>query len=314
MPCYHPLKGYKSIELTKNGKRKLVFSSKAGYVDLPIEVPCGNCIGCRIDRSRQWAIRCEHEMQLHAQNCFITLTYAPEHLPPGGSLVVKDFQDFMKRFRRRVTNPDDKFFVSSDFKLRFFHCGEYGDKLGRPHYHAIIFGYDFPDKVFLQDRKHGNVIYRSSFLEELWSKGHSSVGTATWQSAAYVARYVMKKVTGELSDDHYRVVDPSTGEVFDRKPEYTTMSRRPGIGKAWFDKYMSDVYPRGEVITKAGKRMKPPKYYDNQYELIDSDDMSRLKHERRAAAVLRKDDNTPERLEVREKVHQARISMLKREL
>lgn len=315
MPCYSPLKGYKSIELTKNGKRKLVFSSKQGYVDLKMEVPCGNCLGCRIDRSRQWAIRCEHEMQLHSHNCFITLTYAPEHLPDGGTLVVKHFQDFMKRFRRRVSDPDDKYFVSEDFKLRFFHCGEYGEKLGRPHYHAIIFGYDFPDKTFWEERKGGNILYRSKFLEELWPFGHSSVGTATWQSAAYVARYIMKKVTGDLAEDHYRVVNPSTGECFDRKPEYTTMSRRPGIGKDWFDMYgLGDVYPRGEVITKAGKKMKPPKYYDVQYELIAPEDMARIKAERKAAASLRKHDNTPERLEVREKVHRARIGMLKREL
>jgi len=146
MPCFSPLKGYKSKDLTKNGKRKLVFSSKQGYVDLPLEVPCGGCLGCRIDRSRQWAIRCEHEMQMHSHNCFITLTYSDDYLPRDGSLNVKHFQDFMKRFRRRVTDPDDRYFVSEDFKLRYFHCGEYGSATFRPHYHAIVFGYDFPDK------------------------------------------------------------------------------------------------------------------------------------------------------------------------
>lgn len=314
MPCYSPLKGYKSIEVTKNGKRKLVFSSKLGYVDMPLEVPCGNCLGCRIDRSRQWAIRCEHEMQLHTHNCFITLTYAPEHLPEGGTLVVKHFQDFMKRLRRRLSNPSDKFFVSTDFKLRFFHCGEYGEKLGRPHYHAIIFGYDFPDKKFFQNRGN-NVLYRSDFLEELWPYGHSTIGSATWQSAAYVARYIMKKVTGDAAEDHYRVCDSNTGEIFVKKPEYVTMSRRPGIGKNWFDEYgVGDVYPKGEVITRAGKKMKPPKYYDTQYEILYPDDMERIRIERKRLASLRKADNTPERLDVRRKVHEAKLSRLKREL
>lgn len=314
MPCYSPLQGYRSKELTKNGKRKLVFSLNSGYVDLKMTVPCGGCIGCRIDRSRQWAIRCEHEMQLHDKNCFITLTYSPEFLPKDRSLDVKHFQDFMKRFRRRVTNSSDKYFVSTDFKIRFFHCGEYGEKLGRPHYHAIIFGYDFPDKNFFQKRKGNNVIYRSDFLEELWPYGHSSVGSATWESAAYVARYVMKKVTGEAAEEHYRVFDELTGEVFTVRPEYTTMSRRPGIGKDWFDKFYLDVYPGDEVITRQGRRMKPPKYYDSLYEFIDPLDLELIKSKRKANNAKRMADNTAERLDVRRKVKEAQLKYLRREL
>src|SRR4051794_29862641 len=100
MPCFRPLKGYRArVTNPDTGKRSIVFNARKGFNDLPVDLPCGQCIGCRLERSRQWAIRCSHEAKLHEENCFITLTYAPEHLPPGGTLVVKDFQDFMKRLR-----------------------------------------------------------------------------------------------------------------------------------------------------------------------------------------------------------------------
>lgn len=322
MPCFSPLQGYKSLELTKNGKRKLVFSPKQGYVDLKMTVPCGNCLGCRIDSTRQKAIRIEHEVQTQREagrgSCFITLTYSPESLVsmcPGGSLVQSHYSDFMKRLRRRITNPKDSFFVSRDLRIKCVYCGEYGDKLGRPHFHAIIFGYDFPDKVIHKNRKHGNVLYRSSFLEELWPYGHSTIGTATWQSGAYVARYVMKKISGDMAEDHYRVFDPLTGEVFVKKPEFNQIGN--GIGLDWFLKYaMNDVYPKGEVVTKSGKKMKPPRYYDDKYAkyFADQDEIDRLKMVRKASADKRKGDNTPERLEVRKKVLESRIGLLKRDL
>lgn len=156
-------------------------------------------------------------------------------------------------------------------------------------------------------------MYRSAFLEELWPYGHSTIGTATWQSGAYVARYVMKKITGDAALEHYQVIDPDTGEVFDRKPEFNQIGN--GIGLDWFLKYgIPDVYPKGEVITKAGKKMKPPRYYDSKYEGIDPEDMARIKDERMNLAALKRDDNTEERLAVKAKVLDAKLKMLKREL
>ena len=103
MACYYPLKGYRARAVNpKTGKRSIVFDSSLGFMDMPVEFACGQCIGCRIERSRQWAIRCVHEAQLYEANCFITLTYAPEHLPKNGSLVLEHFQKFMKRLRKRV--------------------------------------------------------------------------------------------------------------------------------------------------------------------------------------------------------------------
>jgi hypothetical protein len=133
MPCYFPITAWRSKDgKNEAGKWPVVFKPTAGYLDKELKLPCGRCIGCRLERSRQWAVRCVHEASLHEKNCFITLTYSPENLPKDGSLDVSHFQKFMKRFRKRF-GPG----------IRFFHCGEYGESLSRPHYHACIFGFDF---------------------------------------------------------------------------------------------------------------------------------------------------------------------------
>lgn len=303
MACFSPLQGYRSKVITKNGKRKVVFS-----VDMAIDtsrlfqvtVPCGQCVGCRLERSRQWAIRCMHEAQMYNSNCFISLTYATQHLPRNGSLEVRDFQLFMKRLRKRLGSG-----------IRFYHCGEYGAKHGRPHYHACLFNYDFPDKVLFKE-DNGNKLYRSKILEELWPYGHSSVGSVTFESAAYVARYIMKKVTGDAAAGHYVTVDLD-GEILPIKPEYTTMSRRPGIGKSWYETYMSDVFPSDEVVVK-GVKMRPPKFYDSQYELSHPDDFELLKVRRKRKASKHKADNTPDRLFVRETCVKAKLKLLPRNI
>ena len=175
MPCYHPLQA--SFSIAKNGKKDLSFVSRladdAGRLfykglkqasDSVLSLPCGKCMGCRLERSRQWAMRCMHEAQMHEDNCFITLTYRPDDLPKDGSLNKKHFQDFMKRFRHRY----------SDTKIRYYMCGEYGEDFGRPHYHACIFGFDFPDKVHWKTFN-GCKLFTSEILEDLWSFGFCTV-------------------------------------------------------------------------------------------------------------------------------------------
>ena len=219
MPCYRPLTGYYSREVNETGKRSLVFSVDKSLVDVPVTVPCGRCIGCRLDRSLSWAVRCIHEASLYDENCFITLTFDDKHLGDG-SLHVSDFQKFMKRFRQ---------FVSPRI-IRFFHCGEYGAKFSRPHHHACIFNYDFPDK-----KPFGKDIYTSEILQSLWPFGFSTVGRVTMQSAAYVARYVLKKWSRENLEgtELYEAMEALSNEdakakFYDGKhPEYVTMSRRP---------------------------------------------------------------------------------------
>lgn len=246
MPCYAPLR---AVLVSGPQGPRLEFSRTA--LGKALSLPCGRCIGCRLERARQWAVRILHETKMHDESSFLTLTYAPEHLPKDGSISVEHCQKFMKRLRARVAPR----------KIRFFMCGEYGEKLGRPHYHAIIFGYGFPDKVPLSSMLNvGEVrsdfqLSDSKLLTELWGLGAVRIGTVTFDSAAYVANYATKKVTGDKANAHYQ----------GRKPEFLLMSRRPGIGRAWFDQYESDVFPSDEVVVR-GVASKPPRYYVQQIE------------------------------------------------
>lgn len=302
MPCYHPLTAYRS--LSQGGK--VVFSPPSPFAP-EIQLPCGQCVGCRLDRSRKWAIRCLHEASLYERNCFVTLTYSDRHLPSNGSLEKDALPKFFKRLRKR-----------SGAGVRFYACGEYGSEFDRPHYHACIFNYDFADKVLWSVR--GDVcIYTSALLADLWSFGFSTVGDVTFDSAAYVARYVMKKITGPRADNvqvdgslgPYHRVDPDTGEIFFVEPEFNLMSRRPGIGKPWLDRYMSDVYP-GDFVVVRGRKMKPPRYYDDQYGKMFVDAHAEMKAERRKVGRARAWDNTPARLKVREKITLSKLSNFKR--
>lgn len=299
MPCYYPLQGYKSRR-SDDGKRKVTFKRTEGFSDLPVPIPCGQCIGCRLERSRQWAVRIMHEASMHEENSFVTLTYDEEHEPPWGSLDPRAFQLFMKRLRKRVG------------RVRFFQCGEYGAQRGRPHHHACLFGVGFWDKTAWSVRG-GFPVYRSAFLEELWPYGFSEIGSLTFESAAYVARYITKKVTGNevAKAAAYEVVDVATGEVGRRYPEYATMSRRPGIGRRWLDEYGNEVLLNGTVVMR-GREMKAPRYYDEQFDQSDPDAMEEVRKLRRS--YRRRRDETAERLEVRATVARAGLSLKGREL
>ena len=219
-------------------------------------VPCGQCIGCRLERSRQWAVRCVHEAQMHDDNCFVTLTYDDENLPYGETLVRSDFQKFMKRLIK-----------NSRKKIRLFYCGEYGGETYRPHYHACLFGYR-PDDPELFSTNGEYKLYTSKFLTKTWGLGHASFGELTFETAAYTARYCTNKITGEAAKHHYETMDPETGEIVERVPEFSGSSLRPGIGAPWLEKYGRDTYEKDAVILN-GKAMKPPRFYDNAFAKID---------------------------------------------
>lgn len=261
MPCYHPIKAYFSKKLNEEtGKRSLVFNSDSALFPNPQFVPCGQCIGCRLQRSHEWAIRCMHEASLYDRNCFITLTFSDDYLG-SGSLDKSDFQKFLKRLRKFI----------SPLKVRYFHCGEYGPKLGRPHHHAILFGYDFDDKVVFKESG-GVRTYTSAKLSELWPYGFSTLSDVTFDSCAYVARYVIKKWSKKdfVGKDLYDAMADFTdkkGFYSDKQPEYITMSLKPGIGEDWYKQYFSDVYPAGFVLINRDRKVKPPKFYDAKYEL-----------------------------------------------
>lgn len=302
VPCYHPLYGYRSRKVGASGKRALVFSPSDGYQDLPVVVPCGGCVGCRLERSRQWAVRCMHEASLSEENAFLTLTYDDDHLPLDGSLVKRDFQLFMKRLRKAYAGK----------RIRFFHCGEYGDRYGRPHYHAILFGFDFADKRPWSVRD-GYTVWRSEELESLWVGGQSELGSVTFESCAYVARYLVKKLQvwskGVNVEGVYQEVDLE-GVITERAAEYVTMSRKPGIGKPWLDKYMCEVYPADSVVMR-GRLMKPPRFYDVAHELLNREEAAGIKARRRK--LVRPEDGTPDRLYVQELCTEAKLTAMNRE-
>ena len=282
----------------------ITFSRAEGIAGgtIPLSLPCGQCVGCRLERSRQWAIRCVHEASLHDANSFSTLTYDDEHLPYHFGLVKRDFQLFMKRLRKHF-HP---------LRIRFYHVGEYGDKFKRPHYHALLFGLDFDDKVIFSRSKAG-VLYTSDVLSKIWGKGFVTVGALTFESAAYCARYCMKKVNGDQADAHYLRIDEDTGECFKVIPEYSTMSNHPGIAHDWIAAYTEDVYP-SDFLTLKGRKLRPPKYYDRYFEHLAPDAMAQIKEDResRARELNLAAESTPERLEVREVCSKARLSGLKR--
>lgn len=303
MPCYHPLKAFRVAD--QNGFRVVFDDRGFSQRGRPLDLPCGQCFGCRLERSRQWAIRCMHEAQMHESNCFITLTYKDECLPDDHSLHYEAFQKFMKRLRRKVG------------AVRFLMCGEYGEQYGRPHFHACIFGYDFPDKVHHVNLPSGSRLYRSDELSALWPYGFASVGAVTFESAAYVARYSMKKVKSVGMSalgmaEKYTYVLP-TGEIISRRPEFGHMSLKPGIGASWFEKFKTDVFPGGKVVAR-GVESQAPRYYDKLLERLSPEEYDNMAMGRFVETLGREADNTPERLAVRETVAKARVRSLKRTL
>ena len=295
MPCFHPITAYNKIYGGLTWKQ----SESNGTTTT---VSCKQCTGCRQEYSRQWAMRNMHEASLWLNNIFVTLTYDNKNLPKHNTLIKKDFQDFMKRLRKKKH-------ANTNNPIRYYQCGEYGEKFGRPHYHAILFNTNFRDREIIQGHKG---LTQSETLSKLWGKGHSSIGDVTFQSAAYVAGYVQKKINGQQKDTHYAIVDQQTGEYFgQRQQEYSTMSRRPGIAGSWFAKHKDDVYPSDNIHIN-GKEMRPPKYYDRLYEIDHRLTMEKIKENRikqmQETAHLR----TPEALRQAEKTHKARMSIYKR--
>lgn len=288
MTCFNPLVVY-SIPNEDTGKNKVVFNpppTTSPYSILkPFNIDCGQCLGCKLSKAREWAIRCTHEAKMHKHSCFLTLTfndaglvgrqnsYKENEKKEIHSLNVKDFQLFMKRLRKKTKIK----------KLSYYHCGEYGELNGRPHYHVLLFGYAFPDRYrWYKGKTRDKDLYRSEILEKVWPHGNSLIGNVTYESASYVARYVTKKITGDQSDEHYE------GQT----PEYATMSRgkENAIGYRWLRKYgLTDCYnnDRISVLSDNGKfYIKPPRYYidllkNEKSELYNPELYEKIKAKRR---------------------------------
>lgn len=301
MACVSPIEAYQ----LESGD--IVFAER-GKVLRALKLPCGQCHLCRLERSRQWATRVMHESQMHLANSYVTLTYDDAHLPINGSLRYRDFQLFMKRLRKHF-GP-----------VRFYMCGEYGEGLSRrPHYHACLFGVFFEDRVYHCKSDSGADLYSSKLLDSLWQNGLSTIGDVTFDSAAYVARYCMKKVTGNAAAAHYSSFDPLTGELFSLTPEFNKMSlgRKSsgvrGIGSSWFAKYWRDVFPHDYVVV-GNSEFAPPRYYSKLLEEMDPDMRESLEVPRYRKSLACAADSSPARLRAREAVSKARMAFSKRKL
>lgn len=274
MGCYHP------IEINVKPK-----TSKLSY---PMNVGCGNCLGCRADQARDWTHRLLHESHMHEHSWFVTLTYDEEHLPENSNLNPQDFRRFIKTLRKRTP-------------LRYFGVGEYGSQTQRPHYHALLYGPEFLDRHTATNHR-GTKVWRSETLDTAWNRGLTEIGTLTPASAAYCAGYIQKKL-GKTKDaqDHLRV-DPDTGELIEFVTEFSRMSLRPAIGRTWIEKYWQDVYPRDYIVIK-GREFRPPRYYDKWMDQHHPEMMAEVRWNR--------SENLPElptdfHLQSREKHHKAK--------
>lgn len=296
MPCFVPLRAFKTAQ------GAIVFKEKGNDVLSQLWLPCGRCIGCKLERSRQWAMRCVHEASLHESNAFVTLTYDDAHLPYRSSLDYSHFQKFMKRLRKRMR-----------VQCSFVVAGEYGDLNWRPHWHALLFGVNFSDSVPMRMLRAHESLRRSPLLEELWPFGHSSIGDVNFETAAYVGRYCTKKITGQLAESHYRRIDQDTGEIYHLTPEMLRCSNRRPIGKGWFERFRSDVYPHDYVVVR-GKEMKPPKYYDTLLDREFPDVLEDVKFQREIDALENGLDNTFQRLQVKQQVVTAGLAQFRRNL
>lgn len=292
MSCYKPLKGFR----TPSG----VVFSELGRFDIlgDIEIPCGQCQGCRLRRAGDWAVRIMHEASLWPDNSFITLTYARDQLPADGSLFHRDFQLFMKRMRKR-----------RDVDVRYFMAGEYGELTSRAHYHACLFNEAFrSDRVPHAKSETGHWCYTQPLLSELWPHGIATVQELTKETAGYCARYLMTKRMGPGKEAAYVTPD---GVI--RQEEYAAMSLKPGIGYYWYQLFGKEVHPRDCVLLD-GSRLPVPKYYDKLFRRTGNVVMDSVEFKREQRAKLSVADQTDERRAVRAKVANARVSKLKRSL
>lgn len=291
MPCYGPLTAFRPKSDAPS--RRLVFKKSDSETGVGIKIPCGKCPGCKLEQSRQWAVRIIHEKRLNTDSCFITLTYNDANLPPGGQLVKNDLTKFLKRV----------WHLNS--RLRYFACGEYGENTDRPHYHVLLLDTDFTDKRLIKTGSEYN-LYESPTLSKLWPYGHHALGDVTFESAAYTARYCMKKKqNGKTRTDG-------------KTPEYIVMSRNPGLGAGYFQRYQSELINHDTIIVN-GLPAALPRFYDNklaglttmteQIGLHTKFELVKIKRRRKLSSPLSRADRSLRRLRIREVVTLAKLKL-----
>lgn len=299
MTCTSPLRGWRP---TAGGR--LVFQ-KDCRLDLgaEVEVPCGQCMGCRVDRTAERAIQVMHESKMWRHNGFVTLTLDDVHLPEDQSVDRRTVQLWLKRLRKAHTGQT----------IRYEGCAEYGENgTQRPHYHAVLFNWWPRDAYYWRKNEHGDPLYRSASLEAQWGQGRCEFGEVTTQSARYVTGYIRKKLTGGAAQAAYRRID-AAGHVWHVEAPFGFRSTHPGIGAEWFKKFRADVFPWDAVTLKGGFQMKVPRYYNRLLEKADPQLLEELKWQREQAMREMAADRTPERLAVRAEVLEARLRTQRRD-
>lgn len=244
---------------------------------------------------KKWANRCILESSLWEHNYFLTLTYDDEHLPKIDEWQGKDGQMYyddgswngylnpthMTKFLKDIRDHFRYHFNHTG--IRFYYCGEYGSKTKRPHFHALMFNFPIPTEYlqFYKKNPNGDILYKSDKLSEIWGRGYVVVGELNWDTCAYTARYVMKKITGKPSDEYYS----SKGQT----QEMVRMSRMPGLAAKYYELHKDDIYLTDSIILKAAKgkpiEIKPPSYYDRLYDIEYPSDLQRLKMIRKERAI-----------------------------
>jgi len=310
MGCDVPLTAYRSQEFNpETGRYLLTFNSKNSLSGTAIKLPCGRCTGCKLEKSRQWAVRCNHEAQLYPENCFVTLTYDREHLPIDYSVHPREMQLFVKKLRKSL-HPKP---------IRFYLGAEYGDENLRPHYHLLIFNHDFNDKIFYEKTPRCDYLYTSPTLTKLWGKGLATLGAVTFESAGYTARYSTKKITGPKASDFYLREHPDHHFICRVRPEFSLMSRGNntgdpiwggGIGAGWLHKYKSDVYPSDEVISN-GRKARPPRFYDKS---LSEEELRKITLKRQIAGKKHVQPDTFNHYQGRTETRAGRMGSIKRKI
>jgi len=292
MPCYKPLQAFQPLD-----GGQVLWSEKKGCRE--IQIPCGQCIGCRLEKIDAWGFRCMAEASQHLHNHFITLTYDDDHLPADECLNHRDWQLFAKRLRKNI-GP-----------FRFFMCGEYGENTQRPHYHALLFGLDLPDLVKCNSVYASTDIFTSEVFGKAWGHGFHTIGQVTHASAKYCASYALKRVSEELAEERYTWVT-RFGEVVKRPQPYGKMSLKPGIGSEWLHKYKKDVVNHGAVFENQ-YRKPVPRYFRTILEQTDPQAAEDLESTltQRGIKYTAPENSTRNRLEVREACARAALKFKK---
>lgn len=270
--------------------------------------PCGVCESCLEMKAREWSLRSMHEAQMHERNSFVTLTYAEEFLTHHGSLNRSHAVLFLKRLRKAL----------QPHRIRYLLVGEYGSTTYRAHYHALIFGEDFTgDRVSAGKTKSGFSQYESALLSQAWGLGRCTVQDLTLETAMYCCRYALKsalpRVPGKRGER--RKVPwwqhPVYGVWLKREREFQMVSRHPGLGRAWFEKYSLDVVPHDACVVAGGQEFKPPRYYDRVLRAWCEDDYLAIKAARFAQGHTLDNlaESVPARLQARAIVQAAKHSL-----